>query len=215
MREKKWFPVVYMFLATAFFSSVVIGFTRLTRNRVAANEALALERAVVHVWPQTRAKAANAAMVHQLFVEQATLPDEATGGAYTLRRHQGGTVAAYALPIAGQGFWAPIKGVIGIAADRKTITGIAFYEQNETPGLGAEIAQVPFCRQFEGKVMAPGQTPIRIRRPTVHLSENEVHAVTGATQTCTRLERIICQALQQWQEQMAYRVHKKDNEQVP
>jgi Na+-transporting NADH:ubiquinone oxidoreductase subunit C len=102
------------------------------------------------------------------------------------------------LPIAGQGFWAPIKGIIGIGADGKTVTGIALYEQNETPGLGAEIAKAPFLDQFEGKQLAGGERPIVFCRPGASLGANEVHAVTGATQTSTRLEGIINGALDVW-----------------
>lgn len=201
MRERRWFPVIYMFVATAFFSSLVIGFTRLTSGRVAANEALAFERALIEVLPELRDQAQSLANVHQTFTEKVNKPDEGSGGAYTLR--QEGNVIAYALPIAGQGFWAPIKGVIGIAADKKTITGIAFYEQNETPGLGAEIAKPSFREQFAGKVMAAGEPAIGIRRPSAPVGASEVHAVTGATQTCTRLEKIINTALKEWRERMA------------
>jgi Na+-transporting NADH:ubiquinone oxidoreductase subunit C len=123
-------------------------------------------------------------------------PDDSTGGAYTLRKN--GVILAYALPISGRGFWAPIKGIIGIKADKKTITGIAFYEQNETPGLGAEIAKISFRKQFEGKVISTDDKPINIRRPSATLGQSDVHAITGATQTSTRLEKIINDGLTKW-----------------
>ncbi len=41
MREKRWYPVLYMFAVTALSSSIVIGFTQVTRHRVQANAALA------------------------------------------------------------------------------------------------------------------------------------------------------------------------------
>ena len=43
IREKKWFPIVYMFLVTTIFSSIVIGFTQFTANRVEANQKLSFE----------------------------------------------------------------------------------------------------------------------------------------------------------------------------
>ncbi|MHC4736761.1 MAG: FMN-binding protein, partial [Planctomycetota bacterium] len=92
----------------------------------------------------------------------------------------------------------PIKGIIGIKADRRTITGIAFYEQNETPGLGAEITGHPFRDQFRGKEISVSGEPINIRRPGTTLSSNDVHAVTGATQTCNRVENIINNTLKKW-----------------
>ncbi len=200
MIEKKWFPIGYMFVLTAFFSSIIIGFAQVTRERVEANEKLAFERAVVTVLPDLAASALPSRQVHQTFIDQVSEPEASSAGAYTFKKD--GRIVAYALPISGQGFWAPIHGVIGIAADRQTVTGIAFYEQNETPGLGAEIAKPAFRRQFEGKTLSAGDKAINIRRPGAELGASDVHAVTGATQTCTRLERIINAALDAWRSQL-------------
>jgi len=200
MRQAKFYPVLYMFVVTAAFSTVVIGFSSLTRERVAANERLAFERAVVAVLPGLYETGLRSAQIHQRFVEQVSEPDASSGDAFTLRK--GGQVVAYALPFEGQGFWAPIRGVIGTAADKRTVTGIAFYEQAETPGLGAEITQPAFRDQFKGKVLAREGKPINLRRPGTALGENDVYAVTGATQTSTRLEAIVNRALNEWRSQM-------------
>ncbi len=200
MREKRWFPILYMFLVTAAFSSVVIGFTAVTRERVEANERLAFEAAVLAVLPGVYEPGLGGAEVHRRFVEQVSEPDDASGGAYTLR--QGGQIAAYALPFDGQGFWAPIRGLIGIAADGKTVTGISFYEQTETPGLGAEIVKPAFRSQFENRKLSRQGPPINMKRPGAELDENDVHAVTGATQTSVRLEAIINRAVSEWRSQV-------------
>jgi len=196
MREKWWFPVVYMFVMTAFFSSIVIGFSQVTGSRVKANEHLAFEKAILNVLPGLFNEGTSRLELHRRFVERLSSPDEKSGGAYTLKEAQ--QTVAYALPISGQGFWAPIKGVIGIKADRKTITGIAFYEQNETPGLGAQITKIGFTGQFSGKVISSDGKPLNIKRPSEVLGKSDVHAVTGATQTSTRLEKIINDALKNW-----------------
>ena len=196
MIEKKWFPIAYMFVSTACFSAVIIGFTQVTQARVNANEKLAFERAVVSVLPGLGGAKLTSAEIHQRFTEQVSEPDDSSGGAYTLKEN--GRIVAYALPISGQGFWAPIDGVVGIEADQQTVTGIAFYRQNETPGLGAEITKPAFRDQFQGKRLASGDKPINMRRPGAELGDSDVHAVTGATQTSTRLERIINNDLSAW-----------------
>jgi len=196
MRDKWWFPVVYMFVMTAFFSSIVIGFSQFTSDRVEANEYLAFERAILTVLPDMLDAGDSRLELHRKFIELVGQPDANSGGAFTLAR--GGRIVAYALPISGQGFWAPIKGVIGIKADRRTITGIAFYEQNETPGLGAQITKIGFTSQFQGKVISSANKPLNIKRPSDVLGISDVHAVTGATQTSTRLEKIINDALKKW-----------------
>jgi len=200
MNHKRWFPVVYMFLITAFFSSIVIGFTQLTSEKVKANERLAFEKAVLTVLPGLYDEKLSGLELHRRFVEKVSKPDESSGGAYMLK--QDGKAAAYALPMEGQGFWAPIKCVIGIEADRKTITGIAIYQQNETPGLGAEIMQTAFREQFRGKIISLTGKPLNIKRPGAELGQSDVHAVTGATQTSTRLEKLINDALEQWRAKM-------------
>jgi len=199
IRKQSWFPILYMFCVTAFFSSIVIGLTRLTSEHVEGNEKLAFERAVLSVLSDVDVEAMTRLKIHSTFTEIIDESDESSEGVYTAKRE--GKIIAYVLPIAGRGFWAPIKGVIGIETDRKTITGIAFYEQNETPGLGAEISKAPFRNQFEGKMISSQAKPINFRRPGTTLSDNEVHAVTGATQTSNRLENIINTELKKWRDQ--------------
>jgi Na+-transporting NADH:ubiquinone oxidoreductase subunit C len=201
MRDKWWFPVVYMFVMTAFFSSIVIGFSQFTSDRVEANEYLAFEKAVLAVLPGLLDTTEGRVQLHRKFVERIGDPNEQSGGACTLK--EAGKIIAYALPISGQGFWAPIKGVIGIEADRQTITGIAFYEQNETPGLGAQITKDAFRIQFNGKVISLTGKPLNIKRPSDVLGKSDVYAVTGATQTSTRLEKIINDSLKDWLSKVA------------
>ena len=205
MREKRWFPVLYMFIVTAFFSSIVIGISQFTRERVIANQKRSFEQAVLAVLPGMYDAEASDLELHRRFQERIGRPDEFTAGAYTIK--EDGQLIAYALPISGQGFWAPIKGVIGIASDKKTITGVVFYEQKETPGLGAQITTSEFRNQFQGKVMSTGPKPLNFKRPGDILGKSEVHAVTGATQTSSRLEKIINNGLKTWMLKMA----KKEN----
>ncbi len=200
MKNKRWFPVAYMFVVTVFFSAVIIGFSQVTEQRVKANEALAFEVAVLKVLPGLYDLNTGAVELHRRFTEEVQQPSDDSAGAYTLK--QNGQIAAYALPFSGQGFWAPIDGVIGIEPDKKTITNIVIYQQRETPGLGAEVAQRKFCDQFINLTMAASDKPVVFRRPGEPLNSGEVHAVTGATQTSIRLEKIINDALKNWRERI-------------
>ena len=200
MRQKPWYPVLYMFVITAFFSSILIGFARFTQDRVEANQRIAMEQAILRSLPLPLPDKISSPEIHQLFVQKIKEPSPDSGGAYLLMEE--GRIAAYALPIEGQGFWDKIKGAVGIAADLKTLTGIAFYEQHETPGLGAEIIRPAFRSQFVAKRIAAGDRPVVFRPGGSLLGENEVHAVTGATQTSTRLETIINSDLKRWRAAM-------------
>jgi Na+-transporting NADH:ubiquinone oxidoreductase subunit C len=79
---------------------------------------------------------------------------------------------------------------------------MAIYQQNETPGLGAEIAKPEFRNQFKGKVILMDEKPLKIARPGAKLDQSSFHAVTGATQTSARLEVIINNGIKQWQQKL-------------
>lgn len=193
MKDKPWFAVVYMFVITACFSSVLIGFSRLTRDRVLANEQLMFERAMLEVFPEITVPPTP--QVHGLFNELFEKSDDAAG-AYVYRKD--GEVVGYAVPVAGKGFWAAIRGVLGVSKDLTTITGISFYDQTETPGLGARIVEAEFRGQFAGLTVGPIDRPVGIRPTSVTPGASEVHAITGATQTCVRLEVLINDGLSAW-----------------
>ena len=197
LRAKALYPVVYMFLATLVFTAVLVGISRATQARVEANTQIMFERAVLMaVLPDEVNASTPSRQIHKMFTETISPPDESSRGAYRLMKS--GEIAAYALPFEGQGFWDVIRGVIGIGADGEIVVGIAFYEQKETPGLGAEIIKPYFCERFMGRKMAAGDRPIGIIPTGRDTSENEVNAITGATQTSTRLERILNQAVNAW-----------------
>lgn len=201
IKEKRWYPVLFMFTVSVILSSVIIGFSIATERRVKANERIAIEQAALKVLYSKTDLGMSGDEIHRLFREKVGNADESSGGAYVLREN--GDIRGYAIPFEGRGFWAYIKGFIGIGPDRKTVSGIAFYEQNETPGLGAEISQPQFCSQFIGKALnLKGGRPIEFKRPGEELGESGVHSVTGATQTCTRLDHIVNEAVEKWREKM-------------
>ncbi|RJP60973.1 MAG: FMN-binding protein [Candidatus Auribacter fodinae] len=200
MKNKPWYPIAYMFAVTLFFSSIIIGLSALTRDRVEANQKLAFEKAVLDVLPiEVPAQASNLEL-HDLYVKLIQDPTPSSGSAYIYKI--GNEIKGYALPISGKGFWDEISGVVGIAPDKKTITGISFYKQNETPGLGAEIAQLPFREQFVGKTIAKTGAPFNIKPVSEQTDDNSVHAVTGATQTSIRLEKFLLEQLEIWRKAM-------------
>lgn len=197
--ERPWYAVAYMFVMTLVASTVLIIFGNATRQRVEDNQRVAFDRAVLQAVPIGLPDSPSPALVHGLFAD--SIYDGGTGaGVYEFRRD--GAVVAYALQIEGPGFWAPIRGVVGVAADMTTLTGLAIYEQNETPGLGGEIVKPYFQDQFRGKRMRAGPAPISIVPATEPLDEHSVHAITGATQTSVRLEALLNERLRAWRESM-------------
>jgi len=118
----------------------------------------------------------------------------------------GTTGQVLAFPFSGPGLWGPVKGFLSLESDMRTIKGISFYEQEETPGLGGEIGSSWFQGQFIGKsIVGEAGTPgIRIVRGGGASKANEVDAITGATMTCDKIQSMLdslCQQIaREWKE---------------
>lgn len=107
----------------------------------------------------------------------------------------------YIIPVNGLGLWGPIYGYISIKSDAKTVLGISWYQQGETPGLGANISESTWQSQFPGKNIfqkdksgfvdyAHSPLGIVVVKGKVHevlgedpRSENAVDGMSGATIT--------------------------------
>lgn len=60
-------------------------------------------------------------------------------------------VEGYVIPVNGMGLWDAIYGYLAIKPDGNTVIGISWYDQKETPGLGANISEADWQSQFPGK----------------------------------------------------------------
>ncbi|MFW6154584.1 MAG: FMN-binding protein [Planctomycetota bacterium] len=197
LTEKAWYPEVYMFVVTAIFSGVLIGFTALTQERVERNEQIFLQRAVLVAVGAATADTPGSE-ISRIFEQRINSVEREGLVEYRLTAPDGRTVEAIGVPFDGQGYWDEIRGVLGVEPDRRTVTGIYFYQQNETPGLGGEITTGRWRSQFPGKTLAAGDEPLGIVQAGQEVGDSAVEAVTGATQTSVRLERMLNADLRAW-----------------
>ena len=93
------------------------------------------------------------------------------------------------LPVRGNGMWSMLYGYIALEPDFNTISGMTFYEQNETPGLGDQITHGHWLEQWQGRQIYDDAGNLRFRinegvvQPGSTASQFEVDALTGATVT--------------------------------
>lgn len=93
------------------------------------------------------------------------------------------------LPLRGAGMWSMLYGYIALDRDFNTVAGMAFYEQNETPGLGDQITHDHWLEQWQGKKIYnnEGEAHFSVSDSVVQPgSANalyQVDALTGATVT--------------------------------
>ena len=101
------------------------------------------------------------------------------------------------LPIRGAGMWSMIYGYISLESDLSTIAGVKFYEQNETPGLGDQIATTHWQSKWIGKQLfdEKGEMLFRIAEGPVKEgasgSEYQIDAMTGATITANAVTALV------------------------
>jgi Na+-transporting NADH:ubiquinone oxidoreductase subunit C len=93
----------------------------------------------------------------------------------------------YVVPVVGKGLWGPIWGFVALESDMETIYGAVFDHKTETPGLGAEIKDIPFQEKFNReddvkkiKGVTPHFAVVKSGLPT---DEYSVDGITGGTIT--------------------------------
>ncbi len=119
--------------------------------------------------------------------------EQMQGDLTTYEYEVNGKVLATAMRFAGPGLWGPIKGFLALEQDMKTIRGITFYEQEETPGLGGEIVTEGFRKRFVGKTIhdKDDNVGIVICKPGSAKEQNEIDGITGATMTCDKVQAML------------------------
>ncbi len=89
------------------------------------------------------------------------------------------------LPMHGSGLWSVMYGFVAVKPDGNTINGLTYYEQGETAGLGGEIANPLWQKQFVGKKLYndKGEVAIRVAKGASANAEHGVDGLSGATMT--------------------------------
>ena len=94
----------------------------------------------------------------------------------------------------GAGLWGPVWGYVALQRDGKTIAGVYFDHESETPGLGAKIKDEPaFREKFIGKTVEWSEAPAFRLEKNAEASgaANAVDAITGATMTSKGLNEAL------------------------
>lgn len=93
------------------------------------------------------------------------------------------------LPVYGAGYLSTLYGYLALDADGRTVRGLTFYEQGETPGLGSEIQEPRWLSLWQGKRVRDATGALRLGVATGRLPPDDpdaaflVDGITGATRT--------------------------------
>lgn len=85
------------------------------------------------------------------------------------------------LPIHGSGAWSMMYAFLAVEPDGNTIRAFAYYRQGETPGLGGEIQNPNWSRNFTGRQLFNAQGEPALRLVQGGPKPGDIHGVDGLT----------------------------------
>ncbi|AEH32472.1 NADH:ubiquinone reductase (Na(+)-transporting) subunit C [Vibrio anguillarum] len=107
-----------------------------------------------------------------------------TGVVYLVK--SGDEISKVIVPVHGNGLWSMMYAFVAVETDGNTVSGITYYEQGETPGLGGEVENPSWRAQFVGKKLFDDnhQPAIKVVKGGAPAgSEHGVDGLSGATLT--------------------------------
>lgn len=90
---------------------------------------------------------------------------------------RGETLHGYVMTVCPKGFGGEIEMMVGVSASGM-VTGVKILSNNETPGLGAKVAEAKHTAQYRG---IPVGMELKLIKNRAKNDLNEVQAVSGAT----------------------------------
>ena len=205
--------VVYMFVISIVFASLVSAVKTLNEKKILSNQAIKLQRIILKVLDIPVDKNVSDEIISGLFFERIKDIEVGERTLYVGYAEDGRTIEGYAFPVGGPGFWGPIQGMVGINPQATKILGIAFYKHTETPGLGGRITEDWFSSQFNGLPLHPieGEQKIFYLKPAgTGGAPNELDAITGATNTSSAVEAFLNDELDYFLKELWANVEEKE-----
>lgn len=105
-----------------------------------------------------------------------------------------GEVTGVILPVKSQGLWALMYGFLALEKDANTVIGFKYYQQGETPGLGAEVDNPKWRATWIGKKVYNDELNPAIDLvktsidPSSDAAVHQIDALSGATITTIGVE---------------------------
>jgi len=196
--KKRVLSVVYMFLITLFFASLVSTVKLLSERKIEFNQAIKLQRIILQVLNIPTEERMAKEDFSRIFKDRVKEINVEGRTLYVGYEKDGMTIQGYAFPVGGPGFWGPIQGMVGITPDATKVLGIAFIKHSETPGLGGRITETWFSDQFKDLLLYPiegNQNIFYLGLAGTGKAANELDAITGATNTSSAVEAFLNQEL--------------------
>lgn len=108
-----------------------------------------------------------------------------------------GRIDTLILPVRGYGLWSTLYGFLALKSDLKTVKGLGFYQEAETPGLGGEVENPRWLAQWPGKQVFDdgGRVAVGVVKggvkPGSPQAVHQVDAIAGASLTSRGVENLL------------------------
>lgn len=98
------------------------------------------------------------------------------------------------LPVSGKGAKSMMHAFLALESDGRTVKNLLYYDQDETPGLGAKVDDADWLRQWPGKKVLDDRAQPALKVVQQNSGNNDnytVDGITGATMTSVGVEKSI------------------------
>ncbi|MEX2442078.1 MAG: FMN-binding protein [Alkalispirochaeta sp.] len=187
------YTVIFTFLVSFVFVTVLAFANEATREQVRLNQELARQRAILNALnidyggpEDVQAKFDGVKVVERNGTE--------------LYQAQKEDYLVVAKEFSGSGLWGTIRGILAVQEDMDRTIGLEILEHNETPGLGGRIDEPWFKQQFRDLRIVDGTIEVGDAGEGDEDKENgEIDAITGATRTSDAMRVILSNELSAFQ----------------
>ena len=221
------YVVLFAALVSAAFTAAIMALHVTTKPVVERNQKVLREKSIVDAFGLGDVETMDEQRIVDTYARQVLrvpLSDSPTSRAYYFAfRADGPPTArpfAFAIPLHGVGFWAPIEGLLAVQTKTRKAIGVVFLEHGETPGLGGRITERDFRDRWKGlNLQKPAEGD-----PCVYVTKSQprrggpmvgrhVDALSGATGTSTAVMKFTNASIREYlaeAEAMAGRVTRAD-----
>lgn len=183
--KAKILMVVFILILGTLLTTILVAIDKYTAPMIEKNKKIKLETSVLQVFGITCEKKD----VENMFAQNVRTINK-DGNIFYISKDKN-----IAFEYIGSGLWGPIRGVIALYQDLTSIKDITIIHQEETPGLGARIAEKGYLIQFKDKKILP---QLKIVAQGKSRGDNEIDAITGATMSCEAFGKLLNANIQKY-----------------
>lgn len=199
--KSRLYIVAFAVAISAAFTAAIMVLHVATKDVVDENRQLMHEKALVSVFGFGDVATMKKDEIRGIYREdiQSEPTDDGREFYFAFRpdAESGDSPFAFAVPLHGLGFWAPVEGLLAVDLATSKCIGVVFTAHSETPGLGGRITEPEFRDRWEGLNLtppAPGRRYVYINSTPPRGGDDpqtgrHVDAISGATGTSTAVQK--------------------------